>query len=102
MSLSVANKKEQVDGLIQEGSKDTNTESGADTTMQMANQQQTGEDSSALDFRAEGESGFDTVTNSTILDGLNKQTVVVNLVEPYLRLGLVVVSSVRRGITIWR
>ncbi|XP_010465144.1 PREDICTED: formin-binding protein 4-like isoform X2 [Camelina sativa] len=72
---SLANKNEQVDGLIQEGSKDTNTESGADTSMQMADQQQTGEDSSAHDFRAEGESGFDTVTNSAISDGLNKQTV---------------------------
>ncbi|XP_010487073.1 PREDICTED: formin-binding protein 4-like [Camelina sativa] len=72
---SLVNKKEQVDGLIQEGAKDTNVGSGADTTMQMADQQQTGEDSSALEFRVEGESGFDTVTNSTILDGLNKQTV---------------------------
>ncbi|XP_010418959.1 PREDICTED: uncharacterized protein LOC104704597 [Camelina sativa] len=71
----LANKKEQVDGLIQEGDKDTNVGSGADTTMQMADQQQTGEDSSALEFRVEGETGFDTVTNSTILDGLNKQTV---------------------------
>ncbi|EOA29851.1 hypothetical protein CARUB_v10012949mg [Capsella rubella] len=42
--------------------------------MQMADLQ-TGEDPSSLDFQAEGDSGFVTVNNSTILDGLNKQTV---------------------------
>ncbi|KAG7577056.1 WW domain [Arabidopsis thaliana x Arabidopsis arenosa] len=71
---SLTNKNEQVDGLIQEGHKDTNIKSGAVTTMQMADEQQAGENSSALDSRAEGESGFVTVSSSTILDGLNKHT----------------------------
>jgi hypothetical protein len=72
----LANKNEQVDGLIQGGHKDTNIKSGAvTTTMQMADQQQTGENSSALDSRAEVETGYTTVSNSTTLDGLNKQTV---------------------------
>ncbi|KAL1204873.1 hypothetical protein V5N11_017473 [Cardamine amara subsp. amara] len=71
---SLANKNEQVVGLIQEGQKDTNIKSGAYTTMQMVDQQQTGEDTSALDFKAQGESGFVGVSISTVSDGLNKQT----------------------------
>lgn len=43
--------------------------------MLMADHQQMGENSSALDSGAEGKSGFVTVSNSAILDGLNKQTV---------------------------
>lgn len=56
----------QVDGLIHEGHTDTNIKSAANTTMQMVDQQQTEE--------AEGESGYVTVSNSTISDGPNKQT----------------------------
>ncbi|KFK38660.1 hypothetical protein AALP_AA3G143500 [Arabis alpina] len=66
---SLANKTEQLDGH-----KDTNMKSDADITMQMVDQKQTGEDSSALDLKTEGESGYLTVSNSTISDGLNKQT----------------------------
>lgn len=40
----------------------------------MVDQHQTGQDSSAPDFKAQGESGYVTVSNSTISDGLNNQT----------------------------
>ncbi|KAF8048635.1 hypothetical protein N665_2449s0005 [Sinapis alba] len=42
--------------------------------MQMVNQPQIVEDSSATYFKAEGGSGYATVSNSTAFDGLNKQT----------------------------
>uniref|UniRef100_A0A1J3JP89 Formin-binding protein 4 n=1 Tax=Noccaea caerulescens TaxID=107243 RepID=A0A1J3JP89_NOCCA len=42
--------------------------------MQMVDQQKTGKDSSAPDFKAEGGIGYVTVSNSTISDGLNKLT----------------------------
>ncbi|XP_018439426.1 uncharacterized protein LOC108811825 isoform X2 [Raphanus sativus] len=42
--------------------------------MQMVDRQQTGEDSSASYFKAEGGSGYVAASNSTAFDGLNKQT----------------------------
>ncbi|XP_013673229.2 formin-binding protein 4 isoform X1 [Brassica napus] len=65
---SLANKNEKV-----EAHKDTNVKSGADTTMQMVDQQQTGEDPSASYYMAEGGSGYVTASNSTAADGLTKQ-----------------------------
>ncbi|CAH8348995.1 unnamed protein product [Eruca vesicaria subsp. sativa] len=65
---SLANKNEQVDGH-----KDTSIKSSGDTTIQIVNQQQTGEDSSASYFKAEGGSGYVTASNSTASDGLNTQ-----------------------------
>ncbi|CAH2053841.1 unnamed protein product [Thlaspi arvense] len=66
---SLANKTEQVDGH-----KDTNIKSGADTTTHMVDQQQTGDDSAASGFKAEGDAGHVTLSNPSISDGLNNQT----------------------------
>ncbi|KAG2317883.1 hypothetical protein Bca52824_021005 [Brassica carinata] len=66
---SLTNKNEQVDGH-----KDTNIKSGADTTIQMVDQEQKGDGSCATYFKAEGGSGYVTASNSTAFDGLNKQT----------------------------
>ncbi|CAA7016329.1 unnamed protein product [Microthlaspi erraticum] len=61
---SLANKNEQVDGLLQEGHKDADIKLGADTSMQLVDQHKTVKDSSAPDFKAEGEISYVTVTPS--------------------------------------
>ncbi|CAN6968413.1 unnamed protein product [Brassica oleracea var. botrytis] len=66
---SLASKNEQVDGH-----KHTSSKPSAVTTIEMVDQQQTGEDSSATYFKAEGGSGYVTASNSITSDGLTKQT----------------------------